>query len=460
MKDILTYLKKEKGRFVEELCELLQIPSISTSEAHKPQMAQAASWVSRQLKKVGVKDVTVHKTAGHPIVTGHTPHVAGAPTVLVYGHYDVQPAEPLELWKTPPFEPTVLGSKLFARGSADDKGQFYIHLKVLEAFKQVRGGVPINVKVLIEGEEEIGSPSLVPFLRQHKKDLACDAILVSDTHMHGLKTPSITTSLRGLTCLEVKVRTASTDMHSGTYGGAIANANQVLAELLVQCKDPKTGKVKIPGFYDEVRKLTPAQRRGLKAIPHDDARYARSVGAREVFGERGFTSIERAGARPTFEVNGMWGGHIGEGIKTVLPAEAGAKISMRLVADQDPTVVAKRVKAHLLAIAPPHAKVSVRKLDNDGLPVMVAEDSPAMAVACEAVEKVFGVAPFLALEGGSIPIVADFKKVLGADPILLGFGLPDDNLHAPNEKFDLRMFDRGLATVAYFFELFGAQGRG
>jgi acetylornithine deacetylase/succinyl-diaminopimelate desuccinylase-like protein len=461
VQQLLKYFASQKCRFIEELEQFLSIESISTRPEFKKQMGTAAKWVAGQLERCGLEAVTVHETsyknkretvAGNPVITARTPHVPGAPTVLVYGHYDVQPAEPLDLWKTPPFSPTVKGSKIFARGAADDKGQLFIYFKVLEAFSEVQGGVPLNVKLLIEGEEEVGSPSLVPFIKAHKKELACDAVLVSDTHMHGIKTPSITTGLRGLTCFEISVRTAKGDLHSGTYGGTIANPISVLAELLVGCKDPKSGKIKVPGFYEQVRKLNARQKKSLAATPHDDVAYAKSVGAPCVFGERGFSTLERAGARPTFEINGIYGGYTGEGIKTVLPCEAHAKVSMRLVADQKPTEISKKVQQYLSEIAPPHAKVTVKKLDNNGDAVMVGPQSHAMSVAAEAVEHVFGAAPIFALEGGSIPIVADFQRVLKAEPILLGFGLPDDNLHAPNEKLDLRMFDRGLKTVARFFE--------
>lgn len=452
MKQILAYLKKNQGRFIDELGELLAIPSISTKTECAGDLKKAAHWVAEKLRAAGLPEVNVHQTKGNPVVVGHGPKVPGAPTVLIYGHYDVQPAEPESLWKTPPFKPTIKGTKLFARGAADDKGQLYIHVKVLEAFHEVKGAFPVNVKVLIEGEEEVGSPSLVPFLKQHKKELACDAVLISDTHMLALDTPSITTGLRGLTCVEINVRTSKGDQHSGTYGGTIANPCQVLAELLVACKDPKTGKIKVPGFYDDVRKLTPKQRKSLALTPHDDARYAKELGSPAVFGEKGFTTLERAGARPTFEINGIYGGYSGEGVKTVLPAEATAKISMRLVADQSPAKIVAAVRAHLAAIAPAHAKVTVRKLENDGQPVLVDPDFPGMRVASEAVQAVFGKPPILALEGGSIPIVSDFQGVLGAKAILLGFGLPDDNLHAPNEKIDLRMFARGTATVAHFLD--------
>ncbi len=455
MKELLRYLNQERSRHLDELTEYLKIQSISTRSEHKADMKRAADWTAAQLKGAGLLEVKVHRTAGHPIVTGRTPEVKGAPTVLVYGHYDVQPVEPLELWDSDPFSPEVRKGKLFGRGSADDKGQLFIYLKVLEAFKKVKGGVPVNVKVLAEGEEEIGSPSLVPFLKQNAKLLACDLILVSDTHMLGIRDPSITVGLRGLTALEVTVKSLKGDQHSGTYGGALANPCQVLAEMLVSCKDPKSGKVKIPGFYDDARKMSKKERVGLTKIPHDDGKFLRSVGGKALFGERGFTTLERLGARPTFEINGIWGGYTGEGVKTVLPSEAHAKISMRLVPFQNPDKVGRAAKAHLEAVAPDHVQVTVKREKNQGFASWIDPDFSGMKVASAAVKKAFGKEPVFTLEGGSIPIVAEFKKVLGSDTILLGFGLPDDNLHAPNEKFDLRMLDKGMKTVAHFFNGLG-----
>ncbi|MCB9556190.1 MAG: dipeptidase [Deltaproteobacteria bacterium] len=445
----LDYLESNRDRHIEELRAFLSIPSVSTRSEHAGDVQAAADFVVQQLRAAGLEAVEKHSTPGHPVVTGHTKPVAGAPTVLIYGHYDVQPAEPLELWKTPPFVPDLRDGKLYARGAADDKGQVFIYLKVLEAFHQVRGGCPVNVKVLIEGEEEIGSPNLVPFLKAHKKELACDVVLVSDTHMMGYDTPSITVGLRGLTSVEVTVQGASGDLHSGTYGGSVANPIQVLCEMLVACKNPRTGKILIPGFYDDVRRLSAQDRRKLAEAPHDDEKFRSATGAPALFGEKGFSTIERIGARPTFEVNGIWGGYMGEGLKTVLPSQAHAKISMRLVPDQDPQSIAKATEAFLKEIAPPHVNVTVTRERNQGDAIWVDADFPAMQVARDAVRKVFGTAPHLTLEGGSIPIVANFKKVLRRDTILLGFGLPDDRLHAPNEKFDLRMLDRGMKTVAH-----------
>ncbi|MCA9670140.1 MAG: dipeptidase [Myxococcales bacterium] len=459
MKDIFDYFAAQRDRHVAELCTFLSIPSVSTRSEHKGDVARAATWVASSLERAGLEDVVINPTKGHPCVTGHTPHVAGAPTVLVYGHYDVQPPEPLELWKSPAFAPEIRQGRIYARGAADDKGQVFLHLKVLEAYKAVRGGCPINVKVLIEGEEEIGSPNLVPFVKANKKLLACDAVIVSDTHMLGVNTPSITVGLRGLAALQMTVRAAKSDLHSGTFGGGVANPLQVLAEILVGCKDPKSGKIKIPGFYDQVRKLGAADKKALALVPHDDAAWLKSTGAPALFGEAGFGTLARIGARPTFEINGMWGGYTGEGVKTVLPSEAHAKISMRLVPDQDPREIVKLAKAHIEAIAPDHVKVDVRIDKNMGSPSFVDPNFPAMAAAARAVERVFKKAPAFTREGGSIPIVADFERVLGRPTVLLGFGLPDDGLHAPNEKFDLRMFDKGVRTLACLIDELAAAQR-
>ncbi|MCC6748259.1 MAG: dipeptidase [Deltaproteobacteria bacterium] len=450
VKEVLHFLDQERSRHLDELCTFLSIPSVSTRSEHKGDVRRAAQWVADQLGAAGLGEVTINDTPGHPVVTARSPEKKGAPTVLVYGHYDVQPAEPLELWQSPPFTPEVRGGKLFARGAADDKGQVFIHLKVLEAFRRTVGELPVNVKVLIEGEEEIGSPNLVPFVKKQAKALACDVIVVSDTHMVDIRVPSITTGLRGLASLEVTVQGAKGDLHSGSYGGSVANPIQVLAEILSACKHPKTGKVLIPGFYDQVRSLTKAERASLAKVPHSDDKHAKSVGAPAVFGEKAYTTLERIGARPTFEVNGIWGGYTGEGVKTVLPSQAHAKISMRLVADQDPEAIVALAEAHLKSLAPPHATVTVKRHKNLGWPVRVSTDFPAMRVAADAVKTVFGKEPAFTLEGGSIPVVADFKQVLGRETILLGFGLPDDNLHAPNEKFDLRMLDKGMKTVTHF----------
>jgi acetylornithine deacetylase/succinyl-diaminopimelate desuccinylase-like protein len=456
MNDVFAYLRDNRTRFLAELTDFLRIPSISTSEEAKPDMVRAAQFAEGQLKAAGLDRVQLFPTKGNPVVYGEWLKAPGAPTILIYGHYDVQPAEPLEKWLSPPFEPTVRDNKIFARGAADDKGQVFIHMKVLEAYLKTRGTLPVNVKMIIEGEEEIGSTNLADFVTANKKLLACDAVVVSDTEMMGAKKPSITTSLRGLTYLEVSVTSLNGDQHSGTFGGSVANPIQVLAELLVGCKDPKTGKIRIPGFYDDVVPLTKKDRAELAKLPHDDRAYARGLGAVKTFGEKGYTTIERTGARPTFEVNGIWGGFTGPGVKTVLPAEAHAKVSMRLVANQKPAKIAKLFKDHINAIKPDTVKVKVHMYENNGNPAMTPLDSVGMKAAANAIRKVFKRDPYFTREGGSIPVVADFQRILGTEAILLGFGLQDDNLHAPNEKFELVMFDHGLATAAHFLEEFAA----
>ena len=456
MKDVLEYLGAHQAEYLEQMTEFLKIPSISTGNEHKADILKASKFVEKQLKSAGLKNVKQYPTKGNPIVYGEWLGAKEAPTVLIYGHYDVQPAEPLEKWHTPPFEPTIKDGRIFARGAADDKGQVLIHFKVIEAFLKLRKKLPVNVKVIVEGEEEIGSVHLGDFVKKNRRLLACNTILISDTNMHGLTQPSITYGLRGLTYLEMTVTSMSGDQHSGTFGGGVANPIQVLAELLVQCKDPKTGKIKIPGMYKDVVPLKKKERDELARIPHNDIKYAKSIGARRTFGEAGYTTIERTGARPTFEVNGIWGGHTGDGVKTVLPAQAHAKVSMRLVANQDPATIAKLFKDYISDIAPDTVKVDVKVYENNGYAALTPIDAPGMKAASAAIKKVFGRLPFMTREGGSIPIVADFQHLLGVEAILLGFGLPDDNLHAPNEKFDLAMFRNGLATSAYFLEEYAA----
>ncbi len=456
MQDVLKYFDANHDRFMEELKQFLSIKSVSTSAELKADIEKAAQFVAEDLTKSGLKNVKVFPTKGHPVVYGEWLGAKGKPTLLIYGHYDVQPADPLELWKTPPFEPTIRDGKIFARGSADDKGQVFIHLKAVEAFMKTMGELPVNVKFIVEGEEEIGSTNLADFVKKHKKMLACDAIVISDTHMEGKKTPSIVYGLRGLTYLEVSVKTSNGDKHSGTFGGAVANPIQVLAEILTSCKDAKTGKIKIPGFYDDVVPLSKAERAALARFPYDEKKYKKEFGLSEVFGEKGYTTVERRGARPTFEVNGIWGGFTGPGVKTVLPAEAHAKVSMRLVANQDPLKIADLFKAHVKSVAPPWATVSVKMYENNGHAALTPIDSVGMKAAAAAIKTVFKTEPYFTREGGSIPVVADFQHILGVEAVLLGFGLPDDNLHAPNEKFDIEMFTKGLRTVAHFFAQYAA----
>lgn len=456
MKEVLDYLQAHRARFLDELQEFLRIPSISTSDANKPDIENAAQYVVAQLKNAGMTRAEVYPTKGHPLVYGEWLGAPGAPTVLIYGHYDVQPADPLELWATPPFEPTIRDGKIFARGSADDKGQVFIHLKVLEAYMKTTGKLPLNVKVIVEGEEEIGSPSLAPFLVEHRAMFDCDVVLVSDTHMESVKTPSITYGLRGLTYLELTVTSTSGDLHSGTFGGAVANPIQVMAEILTKCKDAKTGKVKIPGFYDTVVPLTKKDRAELAKLPYHEKKYLKQIGAKATFGEKGYTTVERTGCRPTFEVNGIWGGHTGQGVKTVFPAQAHAKVSMRLVANQDPLKIAKLFMKYVRAIAPNTVRFDVHMYENNGHPALTPIDSAGMRAAAAAIKTVYGKLPLYTREGGSVPVVADFQHILGAEAVLLGFGLPDDNLHAPNEKLDLIQFDNGMKTATQFLTEFAA----
>lgn len=456
MEQVQNYLSNNYDRFIEDLKSFLSIPSISTSEENKGDIAKAARFVENQLTAMGMNNVRQYPTGGHPVVYGEWLKAPGKPTILIYGHYDVQPPEPLELWKTPAFEPTIRDGKIFARGSADDKGQVFIHLKAIEAFLKTSGSLPCNIKFIVEGEEEIGSTHLAGFVREHKDMLKCDVVLISDTHMMGVKEPSLVYGLRGLTYLEMTVTSTNGDLHSGTFGGAIANPVQVLSEILTSMKDRKTGKILIPGFYDDVVPLSKKERAELARLPHSDKKYLKEIGARAAFGEKGYTTIERTGCRPTFEVNGVWGGFIGAGVKTVFPSKASAKVSMRLVANQNPVKIANLFKKHVQSVAPDTVKVDVKMYDNNGHPALTPIDSVAMRAATNAINRVYKKAPFFTREGGSIPVVADFQQILKTDCVLMGFGLPDDNLHAPNEKFDLQQFKNGMLTSAIFYKEFAA----
>lgn len=448
------FIRENRERHLEELKEILRIPSISTDPERAGDVKRAAEWIRNRLSKAGCTKVEIHPTKGHPVVYGEWLGAPGKPTVLVYGHYDVQPVDPIELWKTPPFEPTIADGRIFARGSADDKGQLIIHVNALEAHLETSGTCPVNMKFVIEGEEEIGSPNLVPFLEAHKNDLKCDAVVVSDTAMFAKGVPSICHGLRGLTYFQVDVRGTDRDLHSGSYGGAVVNPAWALVEMLGKLKDAK-GKIKVPGFYDKVRKLTAAERKAFKKLPHTDAKFKKSIGAPDLFGEAGFTTIERIWARPTLEINGIWGGFTGEGAKTVIPAEAHAKFSCRLVPNQTPKEIEKKVLAYMKKIAPKTVKVNVRHL-HGGEAWLAETDHPALQAAGRAVKKAFGKAPIFTREGGSIPVVASFDTMLRVPAVMMGIGLHDDNLHAPNEKIDLDQFFKGNEAAAYLLEELGA----
>ncbi len=452
----LEYAQSNQDRFLAELIEFLRIPSVSTQAAHKPDIERAAAWLRDKLLDAGFPRADVVPTGGHPIVYAEW-LAAGpdAPTILVYGHYDVQPPDPLELWNSPPFEPTIVGDDLFARGAADDKGQLYVHVKAAQAFKETAGALPINVKCMFEGEEESGSPSLEPFIRDHAELLAADVVVISDTHILGKDTPSIVYGLRGITYAEIEVTGPDHDLHSGTYGGAVQNPINALCHLIAKLQDPD-GHVNIPGFYDRVRDLGPDERAELARAPFDREAWLQEAGVKTDWGEAAYTIPERTAVCPTLDVNGMWGGYIEPGAKTVLPSKAYAKVSMRLVPDQQPAEIYQLLRDYLAQIAPPAVEVQVRDL-HGGDPAVVRRDSSAMLAACRAYAETFGKEPVFVRGGGSIPVVAAYQEALGIETILMGFGLPDDRLHSPNEKFHLPNFYRGIETVIRFMQFLGAR---
>jgi len=444
----LAYLEQHAERFLAELESFLRIPSISTLPEHKADMERAANWVAENLRAIGAENVQVFPTAGHPVVYGELRAVQpNAPTVLVYGHYDVQPAEPLEAWHSPPFEPTVREERLYARGATDMKGQVMASLKAAEA--AMHGGLPINLKFLIEGEEEVGSPNLAPFIAEHKDLLTCDFCLNPDAGMIAPDLPTITYALRGLAYFELRVYGPKQDLHSGIYGGVVHNPAQALAELIAGMHDEQ-GRVTLPGFYDKVRPLDDEERAELARLPMDEAFYLEQTGAPALWGEAGYTPVERVGARPTLEVNGLYSGFIGEGAKTVLPAYAMAKISCRLVPDQAPDEVAAQMRAYLEQHAPPTIRWELEVMH--GGPASITDrKSPWVQALAQAMEQAWGVRPAYKREGGSIPVVAQIQEILGKDSVLTGFGLPDGNLHGPDENLHLPTWRKGITTLVHFF---------
>ncbi len=454
---VATFIQANKDRFLNELLDLLRIPSVSADPKFKSDVFAAANFVKESLEKAGADFAEICATPGFPIVFGQKIIDPELPTVLVYGHYDVQPADPYELWDSPPFEPVIKKTSIhpdgaiFARGSADDKGQFYMHVKAFEAM-MASGDLPCNVKFMIEGEEEVGSDNLEKFVLENKEKLAADVILISDTHMISMKDPSITVGLRGMSYMEVEVVGSNRDLHSGTYGGAIANPINVLCKMIASMKD-ENEQITIPGFYEKVQELTAEQRKRLNEAPFDLNEYQGKLDIESVHGEKGYTTIERVGIRPTLDVNGIWGGYIGEGAKTVLPSKASAKISMRLVPDQDWHEIAQLFEAHFKLIAPKSVKVKV-KAHHGGAPAVVSDSSIGYQAAETAMEETFGKRPIPTREGGSIPIVALFQKELGSDPILFGFGLDTDALHSPNEHYGVNNYFIGIETIAAFFRHF------
>jgi acetylornithine deacetylase/succinyl-diaminopimelate desuccinylase-like protein len=452
MSDIHGYIDEHLPRFKDELFEFLRIPSVSARSEHQPDMRRAADWLAGKMTEAGL-EASIHDTAGHPIVLGEWRGAgAGAPTVLIYGHYDVQPPEPLELWTSPPFEPVIRAGRIYARGSIDDKGQLYFHVKALEAHLKTTGKLPVNVILLAEGEEEVGSESLMPFIQANAGRLACDAIMISDSGMLGEGIPTIGASLRGLAYFEVEVVGPAQDLHSGSYGGAVMNPATALARIIASCHDDDL-RITIDGFYDDV---DPADevRRGIPELPFEDADFQQETGAPALAGEAGFGTLERLWVRPTLEVNGFLSGYTGEGPKTVLPSRAMAKISCRLVPDQHPKRIEELFQAHVRRVAPEGVQVEVRVL-HGGRPWRGSIGGRLYESVGRALEQAFGKPPVYAGEGGSIPIVPEFEEVLGAPAVLMGFGLPGANTHAPDEWMSVEMFEKGVHAAAAFLEEYG-----
>lgn len=451
METIKNYIEENRDRFLEELFDLIRIPSVSSKAENKNDMFRAAEFIRDQLLKAGADKAEVYKTDGHPVIYGEKIIGDDKPTVLVYGHYDVQPAEPLEKWDSDPFEPEIREGKIYARGADDDKGQLFMHLKAFE-FMMRTETLPCNIKFMIEGEEEIGSPNLKLFCKEYKNMLASDVILVSDTTMIARDIPSITVGLRGLSYMEVEVTGPDRDLHSGLYGGAVVNPVNVLSKMIASLTD-ENNRVTIKGFYDDVLEATDEERKELAKRPFNIDEYKKSINVDEVTGEVGYTTIERLGIRPSLDVNGIWGGYTGEGAKTILPSKASAKISMRLVPNQKSKKIDKLFEEHFKSIAPEGVKVKVRSL-HSGEGYVAPVDSPAYLAASKACEDTFGKKPIPVRSGGSIPVVADFEEVLGVKSILLGFGLDSDAIHSPNENYPLYNFFKGIETIPLFFKYF------
>jgi acetylornithine deacetylase/succinyl-diaminopimelate desuccinylase-like protein len=453
-RDVLSRIDAEKETYLEELKEYIRIPSISTDPDYKQEVLRASEFLLGKMRDAGLTAERID-TDGHPLVYGEWSGAPGKPTVLFYGHYDVQPVDPIELWRNPPFEPTVEGDKLVARGATDDKGQSYTHVKAVAAMLAERGSLPVNVKFLVEGEEEAGGQSIDRFVRQDGgKRLACDAVVISDSSLYGPGQPALVYGLKGLCYMEIKVTGPNRDLHSGTFGGAVANPLNALCQIVAKLRDEKTGKILIPGFYDDVRPLEDWERKEFGNLPFDEEEYRADLGVPELFGEEGYSTRERAWARPTCDVNGIFGGYMGKGAKTVLPSWGGAKVSMRLVPDQDPKKIAELFTRYVREVAPKGVTVEVEHLHGAD-PVVVQAEGPIVEAAMDAMAEVWGARPVRIREGGSIPIVSTFAQVLGAPVLLLGFGLHDDGLHSPNEKFNISHFYNGIRSVARLLDRLG-----
>lgn len=450
MSDPIAYARQNQENYLAELIAFLRIPSISTQPERQGDTAVAAQWLADKLAQAGLENVAVLPTQRHPLVYADWLHAGDAPTVLIYGHYDVQPAEPLELWESPPFEPTVQDDFLYARGSSDDKGQIYVHVKAVEAILKNNGRLPVNVKFIVEGEEESGGESLSAFIPQNKAKLAADIALVSDTAMVSAQQPAIVYGLRGLCYAFIDITGPRRDLHSGGFGGGVNNPLNVLGHIIAKLKD-EDGRILIPGFYDKVRPLTEQEREILAKFPLNEADWLAETGVPEAWGEAGYTLVERLGARPTLDVHGIIGGYTGPGAKTVLPAKVHAKLSMRLVPDQDPVEIGRLLKAYIAELTPPSVRVTVTV--GHGAPASITDfNIPAMQAAAQAYTAAFGQEPVFMREGGSIPVVAEFQTHLGIETVLMGFGLPSDQIHAPNERFYLPNFYRGIETSIHFLQ--------
>jgi acetylornithine deacetylase/succinyl-diaminopimelate desuccinylase-like protein len=451
MQVVLDYLKQNQTRFVTELCELLRFPSVSAQPQYKKDLHACAEWLVQHCRAIGL-EAKLCPTAGLPIVLAKTPRAKGSrqPHFMVYGHYDVQPPEPLDLWHTPPFAPRIVGKTIYARGSTDNKGQFFAHLKAVEAYLKTGTPLPCDLTFVLEGEEEVGSANLAKFLKAQRAELKCDAVVVSDTGMPSPKHPALTYALRGIIAFEIKLHGPSRDLHSGVFGGAVENPAMALSRLLGQLHD-KNGRIAIPGFYEGIAPLSAYERKQFARLPLKDAQLQKLLGVKKLFGERGFTPTEQRSARPTFEINGLTSGYQGKGNKTIVPAWASAKITCRLVPNQRPARIRKLVCDYLKKICPPTVRLEI-EAGHGAEAYLVSPTSKEAQAALRALEKAFGCKPVLMREGGSIPIVNDFKKILGADTLLLGLGLPDDNAHSPNERFNLDCFAKGQRMGALLWQ--------
>jgi acetylornithine deacetylase/succinyl-diaminopimelate desuccinylase-like protein len=453
MERVVDFVNVNRDRYVEELKEYLAFPSISALPAHAADVRRCAEWTAGEMHRIGLDNVRLEDTPGNPVAYGEWLGAEGAPTILYYGHYDVQPVDPVDLWSSPPFEATVRDGEIYARGAADDKGQVFMHFKAVEAHIKQQGALPVNMKFLLEGEEEVGSTNLDEFVRSHRDILKADVVVISDTPMFDRGVPSICYGLRGLAYYQIDVRGTKTDLHSGAFGGAVANPAFVLAQILAQMKD-RSGRIKIPGFYDDVVPLRDEERAEFARLPFNEKKYRNDLGAPKLFGETGFTTLERVWARPTFEVNGLLSGFTGEGTKTVIPAAAMAKVSMRLVPNQDPKKIGDLFEAYVKKVAPKTVETRLTRM-HGGKPWMTAFDNPYVQAAGRAIEQGFGQRPVFNREGGSIPVVATFQEELGLPCVLFGVGLPDENAHAPDEKLDLGNFHNGIIASAYLYKEIG-----